>query len=76
MQDPISELVRRGRELAPADRGRPLDQRLESLNEPAVAELDAAWEGEIERRLADYRAGLVRAIDGDDVFAKARRLAK
>jgi putative addiction module component (TIGR02574 family) len=76
MQDPISDLVQRGRDLAPEDRERLVDQLLESLNEPSNAELDAAWESEIERSVADLRAGRVETIDGEEVFAKARRLAK
>jgi hypothetical protein len=35
---------------------------LESLNEPAAAELNAAWKTEIERRLAEYDGGDAQAI--------------
>ena len=76
MPDQVSELVERGRALAPEDRERLVDQLLESLNEPAAAELNAAWETEIERRLAEYDGGTVQAIDAGEVFAKARRLAQ
>ena len=76
MPDQVSELVQRGRALAPEDRERLVDQLLESLNEPAAAELDAAWEAEIEQRLAAYDQGAVQAVDAAEVFAKARRLAQ
>ena len=76
MPDQVSELVKRGRALAPEDRERLVDQLLESLNEPAAAELNAAWETEIERRLAEYDQGTVQAIDAAEVFAKARRIAQ
>ena len=76
MPDQVSELVKRGRALAPEDRERLVDQLLESLNEPAAAELDKAWEAEIERRLGEYERGEVQAIDAEEVFAKARRIAK
>lgn len=76
MPDPVPELVARGRALAPQDRERLVDQLLESLNEPAAAQLDAAWETEIQRRLAAYDRGEVAAIDAEEVFAKARRLAQ
>ncbi len=76
MPDQVSELVKRGRALAPEDRERLVDQLLESLNEPAAAELNAAWETEIERRLAEYDRGAVQAIDAAEVFAKARRIAR
>lgn len=76
MLDQVTELVNRGRALAPEDRERLVDQLLVSLNEPAAAELNAAWESEIERRLAEYDRGEVQAIDAEEVFAKARRLAQ
>ena len=76
MADQVSELVKRGRALAPEDRERLVDQLLESLNEPAAAELNAAWETEIGRRLAEYDGGTVQATDAAAVFAKARRIAQ
>lgn len=76
MPDPVTELVQRGRALDPQDRERLVDQLLESLNEPAAAQLDAAWEAEIGRRLAEYDRGEVTAVDAEEVFAKARRLAQ
>jgi len=76
MPDHVSELVKRGRALPPEDRERLVDQLLESLNEPAASELNAAWESEIERRLAEYDQGSVQAIDAEEVFAKARRIAQ
>jgi putative addiction module component (TIGR02574 family) len=75
MQDPVTELVRQGRQLPPAERERLVDELLESLNAPEVAQLDAAWEKEIERRLAEYDSGAVQAIDAEVVFAKARKIA-
>jgi putative addiction module component (TIGR02574 family) len=76
MHDPVSELVKRGRSLSPEDRERLVDQLMESLNERAASELDVAWEAEIQRRLDEYDRGEVQAIDAEEVFAKARRLAQ
>ena len=76
MPDPVSDLVMRGRALPPQERERLVDQLLESLNEPAAAKLHASWEGEIERRLAEYGQGSGEAVDAEEVFAKARRLAQ
>lgn len=76
MPDQVSELVKRGRGLAPADRERLVDELLKSLNEPAAAELNAAWEAEIQRRLAEYDRGGVKAAEAAEVFAKARLLAQ
>jgi len=75
MKDPVAELVRQGRQLPPADRERLVEGLLESLNAPEVAALDASWEQEVGRRLAEYDSGAVQAIDADVVFAKARKIA-
>ncbi len=76
MPDTASELAQRGKRLPPAERERLVDELLVSLNEPAVAHLDAAWSAEIERRLAAYDRGEVQALSADEVFAKARAIAK
>lgn len=68
--------MKRGHALPPEERERLVDQLLESLNEPAATALNAAWESEIEHRLAEYDLGSVQAIDAEEVFAKARRIAK
>ena len=76
MADQVTELADRGNALAPDDRSRLVDLLLESLHEPAIAEIEAAWEVEIERRLAEYDRGEVEAIDAEEVFAKARSIAR
>ena len=58
------------------DRSRLVDILLESLHEPAIAEVEAAWGGEIERRLAEYDRGEAKSIDAAEVFAKARSIAR
>ncbi len=75
MRDEVSELAERGKELAPEDRSRLVDMLLVSLHEAPLAEVEAAWDQEVERRLATYDLGEVRAMDGEAVLAKARRLA-
>lgn len=76
MPDTVADLVQRGRALAPEDRERLVDQLLESLNQAGVSELDVAWNTEIERRLGEYDRGEVEAVDAEEVFTKAARLAK
>lgn len=76
MNDQVSELAELGRELAPEDRSRLVDMLLVSLHEAPVAEVEAAWDQEAERRLAAYDRGEVQAVDGEEVLAKARRLAE
>ena len=76
MSDHISELAERGKALAPEDRSRLIDMLLISLHEASIAEVEAAWDQEVERRLAAYDRGDVQAIDGEEVLAKAQRLAE
>ena len=49
---------------------------LESLQGTAIAEVEAAWALEIERRLAEYDRGEANSIDAEEVFAKARAIAR
>ena len=76
MNDQVSELAELGRELAPEDRSRLVDMLLVSLHEAPVAEVEAAWDQEAERRLAAYDRGEMHAIDGEVVLAGAHRLAE
>ena len=76
MNDQVSELAELGRELAPEDRSRLVDMLLVSLHEAPVAEVEAVWDQEAERRLAAYDRGEMQAIDGEEVLAGAHRLAE
>jgi hypothetical protein len=49
---------------------------LESLHEAPIAEVEAVWDEEVERRLEAYDRGEVHSIDGEEVLAKARALAR
>ncbi len=75
MRDQVAELAERGEKLAPEDRSRLVDMLLASLHEAPVAEVEAAWDQEVESRLAAYDRGEMQAVDGEEVLAKARRLA-
>jgi hypothetical protein len=44
-------------------------EELETLTE---AEYEKLWVEEAEARYADYKAGRTSAVDGDEVFARAR----
>ncbi|MFT3664894.1 addiction module protein [Piscinibacter sp.] len=76
MPGTAAELAFRGKQLPRGERERLVDELLESLNEPASTELDAAWAAEIERRLAAYDRGEAQALSAEEVFAKARAIAK
>jgi putative addiction module component (TIGR02574 family) len=49
-----------------------LIESLEAEPEDDPAEVERAWAAEIERRLAEYRAGEVTPIPASQVFAEAR----
>ena len=76
MRDQVTELAERGKALAPEDRSRLVDMLLVSLHEAPVAEVEVAWDQEVELRLAAYDRGELQALDGEEVLAKARRLAQ
>lgn len=76
MRDQVTELAERGKALAPEDRSRLVDMLLVSLHEAPVAEVEAAWDQEVEQRLAAYDRGELQALDGEEVLARARHLAK
>ncbi len=72
----LAELAELGKALPPEERSRLVDMLLESLHEEAVAEVEAAWDVEVELRLAAYDRGEFRAIDGEVVLAQASVLAQ
>ena len=75
MPDLVAELVEQARTLSPEDRSRLVDLLLESLHESPLAEVEAAWTKEIERRVAAYERGEVQTYAAEEVFAEARRIA-
>ena len=75
MADLVAELAEKARTLAPGDRSRLVDLLLESLHESPLAEVEAAWAKEIERRIAAYERGEVQTFAAEEVFAEARRIA-
>jgi len=76
MHDQVVELAEQGKALAPEDRSRLVDLLLVSLHEDPLAQIETAWDEEVERRLSAYDRGEVQAIDGEEVLAKARALAR
>lgn len=75
MPDPVLELAAKGRRLSPEDRSRLVDLLQESLVETGSLEVAAAWDREIERRIAAYKNGGVAAYDLEEVLDEARRIA-
>ena len=76
MLDQVAELAEKGKALSPGERSRLVDMLLESLHEPIIAEVEMAWSAEIDRRLDQYDRGEVESIDAEEVFLKARSIAR
>ena len=76
MLESVAELAAKGAALAPQERSRLIDLLLVSLEERPLAEVDAAWDQEVERRLDSYDRGETQSIDGEEVLAEAGRLAR
>lgn len=75
MTDRVAQLVQLGKQLAPEDRSRLVAELLASLHEGELVDVEAAWDAEVERRLAAFDRGEVAAVDGEAALARARRLA-
>ncbi len=73
MSDSVSELAERGQRLTPHERERLIELLLKSLVEPPVPEIEAAWDREIERRIAAWRRGEMETYDLEEVLEEARR---
>lgn len=72
MAHTYTELEREARLLTPDERAQLADAMLDSLREARLAEIEAAWAVEIERRVAAYEQGDAKFVPAEDVFAKAR----
>jgi putative addiction module component (TIGR02574 family) len=73
--DPVADLVERARSLEPEDRVRLVELLLDTLHEEPAADVAAAWEEEIRRRVESYERGEVETYSAEEVFAEARRIA-
>ena len=73
MPDLVTELSQRARELAPEDRARLAEELLASLETDPEPDVDAAWDEEIRKRIAEVESGAVKLIPADEVFARVRR---
>ena len=72
----VEELSARAKTLPSHDRARLAEELLDSLQGEADTGADAAWDREIERRVAEIEAGTVKLVSAEDVHAEARRLIR
>jgi putative addiction module component (TIGR02574 family) len=74
MSQDYAEIEKSARLLSPEERARLAEAMTESLREAMPAEIEAAWEAEIRRRVDAYERGQATLIPAEDVFAKARKI--
>ncbi|MGH8738016.1 MAG: addiction module protein [Burkholderiales bacterium] len=76
MSDALKELEKKAKSLTVDERAQLVEYLLESIQDPPLAEIETAWDREIEKRAAAYDRGELQTISAEDVFAEARRLAR
>jgi putative addiction module component (TIGR02574 family) len=76
MSSLLTELSERARQLPPEERAQLAEGLLESLREWSSAEVEAAWDSEILKRIGEYERGEATLVPAVDVFAEARRLTQ
>lgn len=72
----LAEVEEQARRLSPEERACLAEALLESLREAPLAAIEAAWEREIEERVAAFDRGEHPVFSAEEVFAEARRLAR
>lgn len=72
----VDELSARAKTLPVSDRARLAEEMLDSLDVGSDLDVDAAWEREIERRVAEIDAGAVKLVPAEEVHAEVRRLIR
>lgn len=75
MSTVIDELSQKARLLPPEERVRLAEELLSTVQETRP-DVEAAWEEEIRRRIAEVEAGTAKLVPADEVFAEVRRLLK
>ena len=71
----VEELSRKALSLSPEERVQLAEALLATVQE-VDAEVEAAWDEEIRRRIAEIDSGTAKLIPAEEVFAELRRLIK
>jgi putative addiction module component (TIGR02574 family) len=72
----VSEIEKEIRNLARPEQEQLLRALLEELDGPADPDAEQAWLDEVQRRSAEFDAGLVKSIPAEEVFARVRSRLK
>ena len=71
----VEELSLKARALSPEERVQLAEELLATVQEPD-GEIEAAWEEEIQRRIAEIDNGTAKLVPAEEVFAELRRIVK
>ena len=69
----VQELYEKASELPADERAELAGRLLESIEESTDEGVEESWAAEIERRMAEYRAGRVKTIPWSEVRARLHR---
>ena len=72
----LKEIAAEALELPLSARAKLATQLLESLDDLSEQESDKLWADEAERRYAEYKAGRIKAVPAEQVFARIRARQK
>jgi putative addiction module component (TIGR02574 family) len=75
MPTSLTQIEEQALALKAEDRAKLAQAMLESLHAP-LADVESAWSGEIEQRVAAFDRGEIPAYPAEDVFAEARRRSR
>jgi len=73
MTETVRDLYEKAAELPPDERAELAGLLLDSLEDRPGAAAEQAWAAEIERRMAEYRAGRVKTLSWQEVRAHLHR---
>jgi putative addiction module component (TIGR02574 family) len=71
----VEELSRKALALSPEDRLRLAEELLATVQD-VDGDVEAAWDEEIKRRLAEIDDGTAKLVPAEEVFAEVRRLLR
>ncbi len=71
----VEELSRRAKDLSPEERVQLAEEILATVH-GEDDEVDAEWDAEVRRRVAEIESGTVALVPAEEVFARLRRLPK
>ena len=74
MSDLLKEISQRASALSAEERAKLAEVMLESLHEGSSAEVEAAWDQELQTRIAACERDESKLVPASEVFAEARRL--